>query len=70
MSSYPPPIPTNTPDAPFPPLPPQFPRQKNWFDRNWKWFIPTLFVAFLLVLSGFVAAVFYGAQDAAGNLRR
>ena len=60
MSSYPPPIPTNAPDAHFPPLPPQIPRQKNWFDRNWKWLIPTLLLAFLLVIGGFVAAVFYG----------
>ena len=60
MSSYPPPIPTNAPDAHFPPLPPQFPRQKNWFDRNWKWFIPTLVVAFLLVIGGFVGALFLG----------
>jgi hypothetical protein len=60
MSSYPPPIPSNAPDAHFPPLPPQYPRQKNWFDRNWKWFIPTVVVALLLVVGGFVGAIFYG----------
>lgn len=60
MSSYPPPIPTNAPDAHFPPLPPQIPRQKNWFDRNWKWLIPTVLILFLMIVGGFVAAVFYG----------
>jgi hypothetical protein len=62
MSSYPPPLSTNAPDAHFPPLPPQFPRRKNWFDRNWKWFIPTLVVALLLLIGGFIGAVFYGVM--------
>ena len=51
---------TNAPDAHFPPLPPGIPRQKNWFERNWKWLIPTLAILFILVIGGFVGAVFYG----------
>lgn len=57
VSSYPPPL-TPEQQAHFPPLPPQFPRRKNWFDRNWKWFIPTLVVAILCLVGGFIAVLY------------
>src|ERR1700761_9310781 len=63
MSSYPPPISSNAPGAHFPPLPPQIPRQKNWFDRNWKWLVPTLLIFIVLLIGGFVAPVFFGSPN-------
>ncbi len=62
MSTYPPPAPTTPPDH-FPPLPPQAPRQKNWFDRNWKWLVPSIVILFLAIIGGFVAAVFLGVTS-------
>lgn len=61
MSSYPPPSPTAPPAAPaehFPPLPPQPARQKNWFDRNWKWLVPSLGILALVMFGGFILAFF------------
>lgn len=57
LSSYPPPL-TPEQQAHFPPLPPQFPRRKNWFDRNWKWFTPTLVIAILCLVGGFIAVLY------------
>jgi Cytochrome oxidase complex assembly protein 1 len=56
MSSYPPPVPPSQ-QAHFPPLPPQLPRQKNWFDRNWRWLVPTLVVTAVGVLALFVGGI-------------
>ena len=39
--------------APPPPVP-----QKNWFWRNWKWFLPTIILGPLLLLALFVGVVF------------
>jgi len=34
------------------------PRPRNWFDKNWKWFVPLLAGVGLLVLGSFVLGVF------------
>lgn len=40
--------------------PPALPKDKprDWWGRNWKWFLPVLCVVSVAVLSGFVATVF------------
>jgi len=50
------------PPAHFPPLPPQSSRPKNWFDRNWKWFVPALIIFCLLIFGGFIAAILFGTM--------
>ncbi len=62
MSTFPPPAPGAPPEH-FPPLPPQSARQKNWFDRNWKWFVPSMVILLLAIVGGFVAAVFVGVTS-------
>jgi hypothetical protein len=67
MSSYPPPPPPVPPQPPvvpqhFPPLPPVSTRPKNWFDRNWKWFVPLVVVVFFTLIGGFVAALLFGVS--------
>ncbi|HVK53377.1 MAG TPA: cytochrome c oxidase assembly factor Coa1 family protein [Pseudoxanthomonas sp.] len=31
---------------------------RNWWERNWKWFVPTLIVTGMLCIAGFIALVF------------
>jgi len=33
--------------------------EKNWFGRNWKWFVPLACVWGLVVIAGFVALILY-----------
>jgi len=33
------------------------PRPRNWFDKNWKWFVPTLIIAVLAIITAFVFAL-------------
>lgn len=35
----------------------------NWWDRNWKWFVPTLGMGSLLLFIGFIAALFFGIMS-------
>jgi len=37
--------------------PPAGPR-KNWFERNWKWFVPSGCLTLIVLFLGFVASVF------------
>jgi hypothetical protein len=37
------------------------PRPRSWWDRNWKWFVPTGCLAGLLLVAGFVAATLFFA---------
>ncbi len=32
-------------------------QSKNWWDRNWKWFVPVACLASLVVLIGFIALI-------------
>jgi hypothetical protein len=32
--------------------------QKNWFGRNWKWFVPVASLAVIVLFAAFIAAVF------------
>ena len=34
--------------------------QKNWFERNWKWFVPVLVVTVLFVFILSIAGLFFG----------
>jgi hypothetical protein len=45
--------------APFPAAfqPPPV-QQKNWFSRNWKWFLPTVILGPLLLLALFIGVIF------------
>jgi hypothetical protein len=47
-----------------PPVPAVMPTEKNWFARNWKWFVPTIVVTVVLLIVAFVvgvAAIVFGA---------
>lgn len=35
------------------------PRQKGWFVRNWKWFVPAGCLSMILMIAGFIAVVAY-----------
>jgi hypothetical protein len=52
MESTPPPIPTTPPPPATPPAPP-IPPRRNWWQRNWKWFVPAGCLSLLAV--GFVS---------------
>lgn len=34
-------------------------READWWDRNWKWFVPTLVLSLLVLMAGFFVALFY-----------
>src|SRR5205085_2214849 len=53
MEPTPPPVPSTPP-----PLTPQLPR-KNWWSRNWKWFVPTGCFTFILLGVIFVVCIFF-----------
>lgn len=38
-------------------------RNPNWWDRNWKWFVPAVCVTFLLVVFSFIGLIFYGVSS-------
>ncbi len=37
--------------------------RNTWLSRNWKWFVPSLCLAGLIVIGGFVGLVFYGVTS-------
>jgi len=47
------------PSATFP-VPP---RPRNWFERNWKWAVPVLVVACLVVLTVFIGGLLWGVTS-------
>ena len=34
--------------------------RKSWWDRNWKWFVPTGCLSLLVLLGLFIAGIFFG----------
>lgn len=39
------------------------PSNTNWLGRNWKWFVPTLCLVFLLVFSAFIGLIYFGVTS-------
>ncbi|WP_316635563.1 cytochrome c oxidase assembly factor Coa1 family protein [uncultured Flavobacterium sp.] len=37
--------------------------RKSWWDRNWKWLVPTGCVSLLILLCLFIAGVFFGVTS-------
>ena len=37
--------------------------KKNWWDRNWKWFVPTGCLGLLVVFGLFIAGIFFGVTS-------
>ncbi|WDF61058.1 cytochrome c oxidase assembly factor Coa1 family protein [Flavobacterium sp. KACC 22758] len=37
--------------------------QKNWWDRNWKWFVPTGCLGLLTLFGLFIAGIFFGVTS-------
>jgi hypothetical protein len=37
--------------------------RKSWWDRNWKWFVPTGCLSLLVLLGLFITAVFFGVTS-------
>lgn len=48
-------------------IPNALPRQKSWFEKNWKWFVPLLTVGALLLAFAFVAAAYLFASSIIRN---
>ena|ERR1700742_4479873 len=44
--------------VPVPPPPPAIVRQPSWFSRNWKWFLPTVILGPLLLITLFIGGIF------------
>jgi hypothetical protein len=40
-------------------IPDQAQKPRGWWSRNWKWFIPTLFLCMILLCSGCVVGIFF-----------
>ena len=36
------------------------PIKKDWFSRNWKWFVPTGCLSLIIIAGAFVATLFFG----------
>jgi hypothetical protein len=34
--------------------------QKNWWERNWKWFVPTGCLSLIIIFAVFIASLFFG----------
>ena len=41
--------------------------QKNWFERNWKWFVPLGCMSMLVLVAAFVAAIFGFVESTVKN---
>ncbi|MBF4491870.1 cytochrome c oxidase assembly factor 1 family protein [Flavobacterium sp. MR2016-29] len=37
--------------------------RKNWWDRNWKWFVPTGCLGLLVLFGLFIAGIFFGVTS-------
>jgi cytochrome oxidase complex assembly protein 1 len=53
---------TSPPSQPSAAFPVQ-PRPRNWLERNWKWAVPVVFVAGVLVLTLFIGGIFWGVMS-------
>ncbi|KQO33205.1 hypothetical protein ASF10_19215 [Flavobacterium sp. Leaf82] len=41
--------------------------RKSWWERNWKWFVPTGCVSILLIFVLFIAGIFFGVTSMLTN---
>ena len=41
--------------------------RKSWWERNWKWFVPTGCVSILLIFVMFIASIFFGVTSMMTN---
>jgi hypothetical protein len=41
--------------------------KKSWWERNWKWFIPTGCVSILVLIGLFISAIFFGVTSMMEN---
>lgn len=41
--------------------------RKSWWQRNWKWFVPTGCVSILLIFVLFIASIFFGVTSMMTN---
>jgi hypothetical protein len=41
----------------------QYQPKKNWWDRNWKWFVPTGCLSLIVLFGLFIAALFFGVTS-------
>lgn len=41
--------------------------KKSWWERNWKWFVPTGCVSILLIFVLFIASIFFGVTSLMTN---
>lgn len=41
--------------------------RKSWWERNWKWFVPTGCVSILLIFVLFIAGIFFGVTSMMTN---
>jgi hypothetical protein len=37
--------------------------KKNWWDRNWKWFVPTGCLSLIVLFGLFIAGIFFGVTS-------
>ena len=37
--------------------------RKNWWDRNWKWFVPTGCLGIIVLFGLFIAGIFFGVTS-------
>ena len=37
--------------------------RKNWWDRNWKWFVPTGCLGLIVLFGLFIAGIFFGVTS-------
>jgi hypothetical protein len=42
-------------------------QRKNWWDRNWKWFVPTGCLSLLVLFGLFIAGIFFGVTSIMEN---
>ncbi|WP_264551684.1 cytochrome c oxidase assembly factor 1 family protein [Flavobacterium sp. N2038] len=38
-------------------------QRKSWWDRNWKWFVPTGCLSIIVLIGLFIAGVFFGVTS-------
>lgn len=41
--------------------------RRNWWDRNWKWFVPTGCLSLLILFGLFIAGIFFGVTSMMTN---
>ncbi|MBS7256016.1 cytochrome c oxidase assembly factor Coa1 family protein [Flavobacterium branchiicola] len=42
-------------------------QRKSWWDRNWKWFVPTGCLSLLVLFGLFIAGIFFGVTSMMEN---